>query len=101
HGTALAQAVHRGSTSCVKTLLLRGADIHKIGQHSRSTRAAGLHSDIVELLLEHGLDVNEHGGHALQLALFEGVTQAVDVLLKSGAEINIRGGPYGCPINAA
>ncbi len=106
-GKTLYEAVAKGETKLVKTLLKKGADVN-----AKNTRgvtplvcaAAGGYEKIVKMLIGGGADVNtaaKDGRRALCIAVARGDSGIVKLLVKAKVDVNIKNGSNSTVLHTA
>ena len=92
----LEDAVWRGNTEAVQTLLDEGADINAKDAEGNPILREAIwrgHTEIVRFLVESGADVNAkdtEGNPILHEAVWRGHTEIVRLLVESGADVNAK-----------
>ncbi|KAF5670521.1 ankyrin protein 3 [Fusarium heterosporum] len=93
--TPLFSGVIRGSSSVIKLLLEKGADIRALDRFKNSLLhhlASSDKSSVLKLILEHGADINWQNtqGHTpLHVAIITGQSSAIKILLENRCRVDI------------
>ncbi|KAF4993639.1 hypothetical protein FGRMN_6357 [Fusarium graminum] len=93
--TPLFSAAIRGSSSAIKLLLEKGADIRALDGSKNSVLhhlASSDKSSLLKLLLEHGADINwqnSQGDTPLHVAIHGGLSSAIKILLEKRCRVDI------------
>ena len=93
----LMEAVCEGHSSCVQTLLCRGAYVNKIDKTGNTSlmyavKTRNIDVGNVKILLHHGADVNKQdkeGNSSLTFAAGRGDHECVNLLIQAGADMNL------------